>query len=250
MVHTSNFNLHSVQLVAMTPNSAEFNSPALLAGVLGRFASLYDGQPQVLPLPDMVPAEVVRIMLTSRDGRWTFAAAPAQIAAMWMRKSTDDDALSLSELGNKCGLVLQHCVEDTGLQIGRLGLVTARTCPCEHPATFLVDAFCNQRSKDEESDKAPLRHSREFQLHNLKQYSTSAWPDLRINSWIRCKSISSSDDAPPLIRVEQDINTLGEELNTRVFKSDDMSRFWEMAIGEVDSILNLYFPGEGQPSCN
>ncbi|HUG66251.1 MAG TPA: hypothetical protein VMM76_00785 [Pirellulaceae bacterium] len=63
-----------------------------------------------------------------------------------------------------------------------------------------------------------------------------------INSWVRCKSGARVADNAPVIIVEQDINSLNEELNTRRFDGQQLEGFVSMACQEADGILKLYFP--------
>ncbi len=49
----------------------------------------------------------------------------------------------------------------------------------------------------------------------------------------------------PIILVEQDINTLSEEIETNEFNIEQIKDFSNLAKEEQKSILNKYFPDNG-----
>ena len=67
--------------------------------------------------------------------------------------------------------------------------------------------------------------------------------DFRINSWVRCKTAKLRADNRPVILVEQDLNTLANEADSRRFEAGQIHAFFQMAAAEADEILRIYFPG-------
>jgi hypothetical protein len=238
MVRSSDFRLSTVQILAVTPNADDFDASALLVTVLNGFRDRYNGPPQVIPLPPEVPAELPRVVLTSQDQAWTFTAGPKQMASSW--KSLNSEIESLETIAAKCVEPIGKYINDQSTAVGRIGFVVARYCQAPEPAQQLVSRFCNDELKDPWSKNAPFRNSRDFQIHNLKQYKCSL--NLTINSWVRCKAGTQVSGDTPVIVVEQDINTLSEEMDGRALSAQQVQGFLEMACQEMTSILNLYFP--------
>jgi hypothetical protein len=96
----------------------------------------------------------------------------------------------------------------------------------------------------EESDSAPLRHSKAFQLHNLKKYQSPVGP--KVNSWVRCRS-DITVHGQVIASVENDINTLSEDTQTHAFRQSHVEEFFDWVVGEMDHILSLYFPKDESP---
>jgi hypothetical protein len=110
-----------------------------------------------------------------------------------------------------------------------------------NPASELVHRFCNDECKDNGSDRAPFRNSKDFQIHNLKQY-TSSTIGRDINSWVRCKCADEIlGIKEKAVIFEQDINTLPE--SSYAFTADEVDAYFVAAAEEAMHILQLYFPG-------
>ena len=91
-----------------------------------------------------------------------------------------------------------------------------------------------------------FNRSEAFEIHNHKVYTPEQGISYPINSWVRCKSGSMTPENRPVIVVEQDLNTLAEDLRTR-FTADEMRAFFETASREANGILGKYFPEKGTP---
>jgi hypothetical protein len=50
----------------------------------------------------------------------------------------------------------------------------------------------------------------------------------------------------PVILVEQDLNTMAEELTTRDFTRGEITDFFQVAAPELDRILQRYFPAANE----
>ncbi len=236
-VTTHDFVVVSVQTVAFLAD--RILSPSrIMASVLKSYADRYDGEIQALPLPPDVPAELPRVILQSADQRFRFEAGPARISSIWQYQ--DDDREDLSSVTSRCREVLVHCLGELKPRVGRLALVITRARPTEHPAQILVEQFCNSNSQCE-----PFNRSSNFEIHNHKQYTPSqSDPKLTINSWVRCKTGTLTKNNSPAILVEQDLNTLAEDLERNRFDAASTTAFFDLTVQEADSILKKYFPGE------
>jgi hypothetical protein len=70
-----------------------------------------------------------------------------------------------------------------------------------------------------------------------------------VNSWCRCKTGLVEQGEPqarsPVIIVEQDLNTLAEDMDTREFTVQEIAGFYASMPEELAQMLDLYFPGRG-----
>ena len=169
----------------------------------------------------------------SGASRW-----PRRIDSVWQAKPPAA-ALGLESAAGKCTGVLERYVCESRVCVGHVGLVVYRTCSVDNPAQALIQRFCNQSSQRE-----PFNRSESFEVHNHKVYVPQRKDiDYRINSWVRCKSASRVADDSPAILVEQDLNTLPNETDSRRFEPEQIRASFEMAALEADEILRKYFPG-------
>jgi hypothetical protein len=231
------FTLSRVQTTVFTPEHSEFASSKAVRIVLQEFQERFDGEMQVLPLPSEVPAEIHRVVLQSSDRRWRLSMAPARIDSVW-QSARDGNGANLRELCQQCVDVQMEYVRGAGVSVGRVALVVYRYCPIDNPAQALIERFCNEASQRE-----PFNRSQSFEIHNHKVYSLEGEGiDYQVNSWVRCKSARLMPDDYPVIRVEQDLNTLATEMESRRFDPAQMDDFFRMAAVEANEILQKYFP--------
>jgi hypothetical protein len=246
VLRASNFRLASARLVAYTPSPGEFREASILAAVMGKYGKRFNGKVQVLPLPETTPPEFPRIQLASSDGRWEFIGSRLSVESTWKSINPRENP-QLSNIWIECLDPLLHHVRDNQVRIGRLGFVIMRSCPIDHPAQILIDRFCNAEVKDPDSASAPLRNSTNFEIHNHKRYALQ--PDLVVNSWVRCRTAAAETPPTPLVIVEQDINTISEELPKRSFDVEQIRLYFEVAANEAERILGKYFPNGDQSKC-
>ncbi len=233
--------LTAVRVVAFTPEAAEFDPPALLAAVLSKYAKRFDGTVQAIPLPDDAPHNLPRVALASKDRVWTFTASPSRLTSSWaLGEQEQDQPVPLPDVVTNCRGPIEDHIRENDIRVGRLGLVVTRVCRAESPAQVLVDRFCRDDAKAADSPEAPLRHSTNFEIHNHKRYEPT--PGLTVNSWVRCRTGTMGNQATPIVKVEQDINTLSEELETRQFGLEEIAAFYGLAVDQMGSILAKYFP--------
>ena len=70
-------------------------------------------------------------------------------------------------------------------------------------------------------------------------------PVADVNSWIRIRAVKIGAEAYRYVAVEQDINTLSEEIDKRTFNADEIKFWYRAASSEFDTILGLYFQDNG-----
>lgn len=236
MLKARNFFTAVYQATIFTPDTSAFSAPKFLATILGKYAHLYNGTVQALPLPEDIPSEIPRVILQSRDGVLKLEASPARVNSLVMQ-NVETQAES-EDLFNICIEVLEHYVRNTETQIDRLAMVLTRVYKTENPAQLLIEKFCKT-----ELQPVLFERSENFEIHNHKQFRLK---DFNINSWVRCKTATLlfSDTSVPVIIVEQDLNTLTTEIEQRRFTYEDIRSYYKQALEEAQNILQLYFPNE------
>jgi len=238
MVKAWEFETASVQAVLFTSH-AVLSQQKVLADLLTHTGDRYNGAPTSLPLPDDAPLNVPRVLLRSADGTWGLNVAPTRIDSLWSPQSPNGMATedALETIVTQSADVLAEYAGRNDIRPSRLALVLARGLAVVNPAQVLIDRFCNEESKD-----APFNNSQSFEIHNHKRYEHSGIGKV-INSWVRCRTGLVLGN--PGIVVEQDLNTLEEEMSDNEFNPDDIRRFFRFVRPEANGIMRLYFPEKG-----
>jgi len=236
MITTHDFSsVVAVQTAVFTPGGMP-PWPRFIASVLSSHAHRYGGDITSLPLPEHIPAEVPRVVLQSTDGAHRLEAARSRMNAHW--QAADGGVVDIAAIARECSEVQVALARHHHLRVGRLALIVTRVCRVEQPAQTLIERFCSPQAQRE-----PFNRSATFEIHNHKQY-TPRQADSRwvLNSWVRCKTATLLMDRQPAVLVEQDLNTLAEELEASCFTPDQTLQFFELAAREVEEIFALYFP--------
>jgi len=236
MVEASEFGIASVQTVLFTPDVSAFTPQRVLADIIGPYGGRYNGPVTSIPLPDGAPPYLPRVLLQSVDNAWRLTAAVGRMDSTWISTTAVEPSHELGRLVGECSRVLVEYAERNTFPIGRMALIVARAVQIYNPAQLLIDSFCS-----EDAGRTRFNNSRAFEIHNHKVYAVPE-VNYEINSWMRCRTALVLNE--PGIAVEQDINTLEEELNTRVFDSDMLHDFYIRTQHEADVIMELYFPRE------
>jgi len=133
MVTWWNFTHVFVQAAMFTPGHSTFAKSRVVATILREFGERFSGDMQALPLPPDASPEIPRVVLKSDDGSQEVNAAPARLNSVWNRIDADE-SLSLHQAVDRCVEVLEYYVRESGVRVGRLGLVVHRACPIDNPA--------------------------------------------------------------------------------------------------------------------
>jgi hypothetical protein len=228
MPTSKDFSLESLQASVFLPESVKFVSSKVVGVMLKHHARIFDGEMQVLPIPDGMPAQIPRVFLQSADGKRRFSAGPTRADFVF------DDPGDIAEAARWFAELTSLYVRDMEVNAKRLAFIANRFCQNENPASALISAFCNERSQ-----AGPFARSATFEIHNHKEYKPQSL-DYIINSWVRCKCRKSENSSPEII-VTQDLNTLSkDELE---FDEAAIHLFFESAYHEANEILARYFPG-------
>ena len=236
-VLAADFVVDSIQTVVYTPDMT-LAASRFIASVMKYYGERYDGEIEAVPLPPNYPPDLPRVVLRSLDSVYRAEASLSRVNSIWQRPAKLIGGVDIAELARECSNVQAEYVKSSKMRVGRLALIVNRVLLHDDPAKTLITRFCNPTTIIE-----PFNRSTAFEIHNHKQYSIfhSGTP-LAVNSWVRCKTAKMVDDGRSAILVEQDINTLAEELDLHRFDPESMSHFFEMAASELNEILRKYFP--------
>jgi hypothetical protein len=202
------------------------------------WATIYNGDPISLPLAPISHPELPTAILQSRDQSLSLEMARTKINLYWKRLESNKDAsVDISNLYSQFAERIATIVENNKVVIGRLAALRVSVGSEPTPGRELSRQFCN-----EELLNGPLKQVEGFELHAHKVFEL--YQAQNVNSWIRIKTSGSPGPDYEHIFVEQDINTLAEEINIRDFDRANIMRFFHEASKQLESILNEYFPGK------
>jgi hypothetical protein len=238
MLQTSDFEVIQAQAIIFTPG-LNLHTTRVLAQLLAEYADTFNGDPITLPAPEgfPLPAEAPRVILQSRDGKLRLQAAPSRLDLF--QASFDTQGIRpLPEFLDWCLGLFCNYLDITHGRVGRLASMLTQRASAAEPAREIASHFCKQALLD-----GPLNRPSDFEIHAAKQFDFLE--GLRINSWFRCKTailIGPQTQRQTAVLVEQDFNTLPEELATREFSRDQIREFFGRVPEGFREVLDLYFP--------
>lgn len=210
-----------------------FDPSAALKHVLRNWSEVYDGQITSLPLPPEAPPDFPSVSVSSKDGAWQVEMSRTRVNLVWARRDGSNPQLgrTFSELAAR----LVTIIEGEEAALGRLAALVTRTTPLDEPGRVLARQFCQGKWL-----RGPLNRPEGFELHAHKTFSLLR--GLTVNSWVRVKTAKAGSPEYRYVTVEQDINTLAEELETRRFNHREAGKMFAAASRELNTILRMYFP--------
>lgn len=232
------FQLASCQATIFTP-AGDLAVSKVMKDLYPSLATVFDGEPMILPpVPEGAPTEIPRIILESTSHEWRCEFAPARVNIYWRRAKSTQTCVALGDFFQHAVEILLQYAAQLSPRIARLAALASRFSVHDNPGLLLARHFCKDRW-----DKAPLNRPESFELHAHKRFTLAS--DLTINSWARSKTgkISGDGDDKPIVLFEQDLNTLTEEAPAKGFSEAEMRMFFSAVTRELDSILELYYPG-------
>lgn len=218
----------------ITENELKPTSAFLQA--LQDWSTVYDGEPISLPLPPTAPSELPIAILTSRDQSLGIELARTRINVYWKQVESNRDApIDISDSYSQFSDRIATIAEKNKIVVGRLGALRVSTTNESTPGRLLSKQFC----RAEKVLNGPLDQLEGFELHTHKVYRL--YQAQNVNSWIRIKTSGSPGPDYEQIVVEQDINTLAEEVNMKNFDRPGIMQFFHEAGNQLERILRAYF---------
>lgn len=234
MVQFSEFSLQGIQASAWVPGK-ELRPKRILKQALRDWDDAYDAEPISLPIPPDAPGEIPSVILASRDGSLQLQAARERINLLWQRQSEAD--VDLRKTYATFAERLAAIIMESNIPAGRLAAIVTRVASNPDPGRNLARQFCR-----DEWLKQPLNRPEGFELHAHKVFSLHPELELSVNSWIRIKTARNPGEGFRYIVVEQDINTLAEDILRNRFLKAEISPFYDKISAELEHIMELYFP--------
>ncbi|MBX7137354.1 MAG: hypothetical protein K1X83_05170 [Oligoflexia bacterium] len=237
VVRANDFKTHSIRLAIFSSTPGAISQAKILQPLVSEYSNILDGGITAVPVPPDAPPEIPRVILMSKSREWRVQGSSDRLDCFWTLPQGMNASVKPTALDTGVQMI-SHVVEKSNIRVGRCAVVFVRLLEHQSPGEELSRYFCNEAAKS-----GPLKRSENFEIHNHKVYelidSNSA---IKINSWVRCKTGGTVSGNKRVIIVEQDLNTLGEELKSRNFTSGSLKGFFKAAAKEADSILELYFP--------
>lgn len=211
---------------------------------LQEWSTIYDGDPISLPLSQAAslefPLEIPTAILRSRDQSLGIEMARTKINLYWKQSESGKDAsIDISDIYSQFADRIATIAEKNKVVIGRLAALRMSMGNEPTPGRILSKNFLRK-----EILNGPLNQVEGFELHAHKVFEL--YQAQNVNSWVRIKTSGSPGLDYEHIYVEQDINTLAEEINIRNFERANIMRFFHEASKQLDTILNEYFPGKSE----
>jgi hypothetical protein len=239
-VDPSAFRFSGYQAVAFFTN-VQFAVNRVLPHLIADLGDTLDGDPIALPIPADAPPEVPRLVLVNKEQSVRFEISLRRADVRWLHQATGHE-MPLNDFSGFSQRALNAFHQAAHLRPGRVAFITTRFQPYENPGMVLARHFCRpELLSNDPAKKGPLNRPENFELHSHKKFQMGRF---LVNSWMRCKTgmLSVGDRNRSIIFVEQDLNTLAEVLEETEFSDDDLRDFHHLALGELETILRLYFP--------
>lgn len=233
-ITSDSFALVSAQAFGFTPDEG-LSVPRFVKHLLPKWEQ-YNGAPVILPPVEGLPAEVPRITLQSAKGGQLCEVAAGRVGFTYRPGKEHGSEIPLETFFADSARKMLEYSSTMETRVGRLAGILHWKTPVERPGFFLAEHFCKT-----EWMTAPFNRPDAFEIHAHKKFKMG---DFIVNSWVRCKSAitSSASEMQPIVLVEQDINTLAEEMPSKVFAKSEVDVFFAKVASEARTILNLYFP--------
>ena len=238
MIKARDFKIFSIQLSIFTPE-LNFSLNKIHIDLGSKHSSILDGDPVLLPLPAHAPPEIPRLIMSGTDQKIKLEVAKSRLNLFRFRKEDIEDIDVGGFLGEGLKIINDY-IKHTSARVGRMAVVKRLFVENDNPGLTLASHF----SKDEWM-KEPFNRPESFEVHAHKKYILPKNKQL-VNSWVRCKTGRLKNIDQPIILIEQDINTLAEDLDKNDFDIRFIKEFYNEVFEEHADILNKSFPNNGQ----
>jgi hypothetical protein len=236
MLKSSQFRIASIHFSLFTPGLT-FQPNRILAEMLSECKNTFNGEIIPLPVPEDAPPDFPRLIMSSEDKKFKLEVSPSRASILRYARPPENE-VRVQDLVEVAKNIAEAYLRITKARVGRMAVVIVRYCEEANPGLELARHFC----RDQWLERQPLNRPEGFEIHAHKKYDLSKY---KVNSWVRCKTgrlSISPDEQKKIILVEQDLNTLVEDMERKEYDIKDIVDFWNTSSKELDSILNLYFP--------
>jgi hypothetical protein len=232
MIKAEDLRILTLQISVFSSNS-NFATGKILSELSNKYGDVFDSNPTSIPLPKEAPPDLPRLILSSSDKKMKLEIS-ANRANLFRYRTINDTVIDPKGFLDFGLEVFKDYIKYSNSIIGRLAIVSNRFIEDDNPALRLAKHFCKEKWI-----KKPFNRPESFEIHSHKVYQLG---EFTINSWVRCKSGSLKNNNKPIVIVEQDINTLSDELDKKSYQNIKIKKFAGSVIKEQKEILNKYFP--------
>jgi len=230
MIKGKDFNIFKIQASIFTP-ALQFSQTQILGSLVNKFSTLFDGAPLSIPLPQDAPSDIPRLTLRDGNGRIKFEIALSRANFFIFQK--EEAIIDGQEFFKLCLPIFEEYIKLSNAKVGRMAIVAVNILKQEAPGLIIAQHFCKDRWF---SNAAPPEN---FEVHFHKKCEFSGF---NVNNWFRCKSGFLVKDKAKVIIVEEDINTLAEDLAAKDFDLSKITNFLRDSFKKQRELLETYFP--------
>jgi hypothetical protein len=236
----SDFRTIRVQASWFTP-TLQIRPTKALAYLLTKHGDVFDGEPVTFPgVPNLQESPVVvmpQLFLNSADGKHRLVANQSRLDMFREEGDSVSDELVTAFFGWAADLALGY-LDAMQAKAGRVACYLTRVFKDEDPGMTLKRHFCQQRWVE-----GPMKRNGDFELHVQERIKLG---DLfEINSWVRSKTatlIPRGGERTGVILVEQELNSLAEQMDVRSLAPEEIREFSRLAPWTLGQVLEQYYP--------
>ncbi|MEE4355775.1 MAG: hypothetical protein V2I97_04850 [Desulfococcaceae bacterium] len=230
------FKIAKFMATVFTPEFHIGNTLSLANIIQNISGDKFNGEFISVPIPQEAPPEIPRIIMNSQDGTWKLEVSLLRTNLLFLKPiNLSVDIPEIEEFGKFACNFFGSYKRSGNTKIQKIGLVSERFLEFvnDPPSQFIAEKFCN-----EHYSKKIFDNTISFEIHSLKKYN---FEDFNINSWIRFRSAKlATQTKTPVLLVENDINTYGEEDKEIDFDVDNIMRFFTVIPVHINNILKLF----------
>ncbi|MCA1788612.1 MAG: hypothetical protein LC667_01810 [Thioalkalivibrio sp.] len=237
-----NYRAVAYQAVAFTPDEA-VSGPKLLRSLGEDWLATFNGEPAVYGLPEEAPREIPRLVLVTADESYRCEISAERIAVLWRVQDSASEVVSPAEFFSFASRWIAKYMKLSSARVARVGALRTTMLDVATPGQFLASRFCKESVL-----AGPLRNVDGFEMHAHERITLRK--KLRephaVNSWVRSKTANLTQDGSTrsVAIVEQDINTLSEDVPVREFSAVQVRALFGAAADALDSAFERFYAVE------
>lgn len=199
-----------------------------LANALRKSIKELDGDPLIMPIPDDAPAEIPRIVLTSKNKEYSLNLSPQRLDFFFNNQlqATGQYNDFVTNMIKHIEIIDEKLRNDFSAKINRMGLIVDFTLDKKDAIEYLKGFFEKSFSFKE--------NTIEGQVHFLNRENQAGF---EINNWIRIIS-QTKDEKRPSILISNDLNSIVRK-GDPISKSD-VEKFFKTMFDYVPENVKNY----------
>ncbi len=234
MESASEFSVYRLQVSIFSSNEELKPASALRHVLRSDWSTEYDATPTSIQLPPGLPSGFPEVTLSNERGSRRLEIARERVNLIRENRLGEDD-FSIGEAIGDLAERGWEIYQSQRVSIGRLAAVAVRFVRVNNPGRALAQQYFDKRWLN-----APFNRPEGLEIHAHKVFNLRA--NLPVNSWVRLRTGIIESDDYNAVTIEQDINSLEGERQSRRFDHQRTKEFFELVVSQFDEILDLYFP--------